>query len=750
MQYITPFIFRIRNYFLLLLMLYTLNGFAQYPGWQQYINRDDINSMVDDGDQLWIACNEGGILLFNKIDHTVKQFDKYNSELSKTEQPVKSICLLKPGTILFSSNNLYTFNGTSCQIYNESLPSVGTPQIEVYNDTIYCLCGTNLLKLHDNYNEYISIPLYDPCIFQITADGSIWVGSNSNGFGKLTNGTWQIFTESEAGFPIRHPRCIAEDLTGNIWFGTEIDGLLKYDGTQWYSYTSSNSGVIGNHVESMAINNDNVLFFSIGHSDFNPGTLIGGIDDSYGIQQFNGIEFKHFNDSTAGFPCNRFHSMVFDKDRELLYLGGKRLGIYPYLLKCQGGFCSFDGLTSQIYDINNCGIKESEGTVILSDKNQNVWYADGSYHGLSRFNNGIWTNYNPRNSAMPFEHIVCMATAPNGVLWFGAFSLDSNNSCLNSFDGTSFNSYNYHSITLNYPYLHPFRITVSQDGAVWFVTYNTTGNLCLYRFKDGNFTEITLPPDFILPSNYYDILIEHWSLRSTDDGKIWLYIMSNIDGKKAIASYDGTTWEIINDEMTNSLDFSFTTYKNDLYAAGSNGYITGIFKRENNNWTLIKEMTLNYGGRNIEANDDIIVLGYQVYNYDNDSVYHFDPEDSPLQQWWSSSTTIDQSNHVWWTEFGISNLDYNTLPTGVGISQHQENNLTLYPNPVSSGAPFYTNLESGKGALIEIYDMNGRQLFKSPITSSEAIRPPSFNIGVYVVKIVSEKGITTTKLVVNR
>ena len=149
MQYITPFIFRIRNYLILLLMLYTLNGFAQYPGWQQFINRDDIDTMVDDGDQLWIACAEGGILLFNKIDHTVKHFDKYNSELSKTQQPVTSICLLKPGTIVFGSNNLlYTFNGTSCQIYNESLPTLTSTQIEVYNDTIYSLYGNQLTKIN--------------------------------------------------------------------------------------------------------------------------------------------------------------------------------------------------------------------------------------------------------------------------------------------------------------------------------------------------------------------------------------------------------------------------------------------------------------------------------------------------------------------------------------------------------------------------------------------------------------------------
>ena len=141
---------------------------------------------------------------------------------------------------------------------------------------------------------------------------------------------------------------------------------------------------------------------------------------------------------------------------------------------------------------------------------------------------------------------------------------------------------------------------------------------------------------------------------------------------------------------------------------------------------------------------------YQIYNRITDTVYIFTPENSALQYWNPMDITIDQSKHVWWIESGITNLDYTTLPMGISISQHQENNLTLYPNPVSSGAPFYTNLESGKGALIEIYDMNGRQLFKSPITSSEAIRPPSFNIGVYVVKIVSEKGITTTKLVVNR
>ena len=736
MQYITPFIFRIRNYFLLLLMLYTLNGFAQYPGWQQYINRDDINSMVDDGDQLWIACADGGILLFNKIDHTVKHFDKYNSELSKTQQPVTSICLLKSGTILFSSNNLfYTFNGTSCQIYNESLPPMGSTQIEVYNDTIYSLYGAFLSKIQVNYWECISIPLYDPCVFHITADGSIWAGSNSNGFGKLTDGTWQIFTESEAGFPIRYPKCIVEDLTGNIWFGTEIDGLLKYDGTQWYSYTSSNSGVIGNHVESMAINNDNVLFFSIGHSDFNPGTLIGGIDNSYGIQQFNGIEFKHFNDSTAGFPCNRFHSMVFDKDRELLYLGGKRLSIDYYVHNCQGGFCSFDGLTSQIYDLNDCGIKESDGYKILADKNQNVWYADG-YHGLSRFNNGVWTNYNPGNSEEPFWEITSMSVDQNGVLWFNGGSFNMAVNCLNSFDGTTFNSYYYPEFISIHP---PDQINCTPDGKIWFLVIDNVSSTRLYYYYNGNFTEVAPPQDYSIK----------WSIKSTDNNKLVVKLRDPF-GKIALGVYNGTDWEIIEDEITNSSYFTFTTYENDIFAVSSDGWFKGIFQWTNGNWIFIKEVQLSNLRTKIEMNSEIIVYEYQIYNRITDTVYIFTPENSALQYWNPMDITIDQSKHVWWIESGITNLDYTTLPTGVGISQHQENNLTLYPNPVSSGAPFYTNLESGKGALIEIYDMNGRQLFKSPITSSEAIRPPSFNIGVYVVKIVSEKGITTTKLVVNR
>jgi len=733
MQYITPFIFRIRNYLLLLLMLYTLNGFAQYPGWQQYINRDDIDTMVDDGNQLWIACAEGGILLFNKIDHTVKHFDKYNSELSKTLQPVTSICLLKPGTIVFGSNNLlYTFNGTSCQIYNESLPTLTSTQIEVYNDTIYSLYGNQLTKINNSSYETILLPFNQVATFLITQDGAIWIGSNYNGFGKLKNGTWQIFTESEAGFPIRYPKCIIEDLSGNIWFGTEIDGLIKYDGSQWFSYTSSNSGIIGNHVESMTVNNDNILFFSIGHSGFSPYNLVGGIDDSYGIQQFDGNEFKLFNDSIAGFPCNRFHSMVFDKTRELLYLGGKRLDLDA---NCQGGFCSFDGLTSQIYDLNDCGIKESNGTLILADKNQNIWYAD-SYHGLTRYNNGTWTNYNPENSEMPLWYIESLSVDVNGLLWFGGFSYGDTNNCLNSFNGSTFNSYYYpDSLSIFYP----TAITNTPDGKVWFLVsvYSSTPKLCY--FYNGSFTEVAVP------SGYYANDCEF--MRSTDDGRIIIGLNKSTINH-ALGVYNGVSWEIIEDEITNSYYFAFTTYENDLFAVGSDGWNSGIFERKNNSWMLIKETLLNYGGSELVLNDDIIVYGYQVFNRITDTVYLFDPLNSPLQQWFETDLTIDQSNHIWWAEKGITSLDYTTLPTGVGVSMPQRNNLSIYPNPITPNMPFYTNVNCANEAYLEIYDVNGKLLFKTNFRPSEAIKPPSLNHGVYLVIITDNEGIVSTKLVV--
>jgi hypothetical protein len=392
-------------------------------------------------------------------------------------------------------------------------------------------------------------------------------------------------------------------------------------------------------------------------------------------------------------------------------------------------------LTSEVYNINDCGIKESTGTLILADKNQNIWYAD-NYHGLSRYNNGTWTNYNPDNSEMPFWYVGSMSIDSDGVLWFGGSSYGENYNCLNSFDGTIFTSYYYpQQISIFYP----IEITNTPDKKVWFLVSNSGSAPKLYHFSDGNFTEVPLP------TNYN----AHYNLRSTDDARVLLSMYNSI-GNTAIGIYNGTDWEIIDDEITNSSYFNFTTYKNELYATGSDGLNYGIFQRENNSWKFVKEIQLNYGGTELEVNDDIIVAGLQVYQRSQDTVYQFNPFNSPIQFYYQTDITIDQSNHIWWTESGITTLDYTTLPTGIENSKLPKNNLSIYPNPVSSGAPFYANLESGKEGLIEIYDMNGRQLFKSPITSAEPIRPPSFNIGVYVVKIVSEKGVTTTKLVVNR
>jgi len=423
--------------------------------------------------------------------------------------------------------------------------------------------------------------------------------------------------------------------------------------------------------------------------------------------------------------------MVFDKTRELLYLGGKRLSIELYVHNCQGGFCSFDGLTSQIYDLNDCGIKESNGTLILADKNQNIWYAD-SYHGLTRYNNGTWTNYNPENSEMPIWYIESLSVDVNGLLWFGGFSYGDTNNCLNSFNGSTFNSYYYpDSLSIFYP----TAITNTPDGKVWF--YLSTENLCY--FYNGTFTEVAVP------SGYYANDCEF--MRSTDDGRI-IIGLNKSTSNHALGVYNGSSWEFIEDEITNSPYFAFTTYENDLFAVGSDGWNSGIFERKNNSWMLIKETLLNYGGSELVLNDDIIVYGYQVFNRITDTVYLFDPLNSPLQQWFETDLTIDQSNHIWWAEKGITSLDYTTLPTGVDISMPQRNNLSIYPNPITPNMPFYTNVNCANEAYLEIYDVNGKLLYKTNFRPSEAINPPSLNHGVYLVIITDNEGIVSTKLVV--
>lgn len=93
------------------------------------------------------------------------------------------------------------------------------------------------------------------------------------------------------------------------------------------------------------------------------------------------------------------------------------------------------------------------------------------------------------------------------------------------------------------------------------------------------------------------------------------------------------------------------------------------------------------------------------------------------------------------TSMPASGTVYRFIPEGVGIQSHDNLNITLAPNPVQSNMI----LTGADGALVQIYDLLGNlltsEIYNAPI-SVEGLAA-----GTYVVKIVTDHGNTTKKMI---
>ncbi|ANO49614.1 hypothetical protein Pf1_01373 [Flavobacterium columnare] len=73
-------------------------------------------------------------------------------------------------------------------------------------------------------------------------------------------------------------------------------------------------------------------------------------------------------------------------------------------------------------------------------------------------------------------------------------------------------------------------------------------------------------------------------------------------------------------------------------------------------------------------------------------------------------------------------------------------NLTIYPNPASSGRIYITS-RSTSSKEIEIYDVLGKLVLQTLLTAKE-LNITSLNEGVYIIKIKEGEQRITRKLIV--
>ena len=85
---------------------------------------------------------------------------------------------------------------------------------------------------------------------------------------------------------------------------------------------------------------------------------------------------------------------------------------------------------------------------------------------------------------------------------------------------------------------------------------------------------------------------------------------------------------------------------------------------------------------------------------------------------------------------------------GLSVVKNQIEDFAMYPNPVSNGMLNMTS-SNNTNRQVEIYAINGQQVYSKKVQTNELINISSLNRGIYFVRIEEEGRIATRKLVVN-
>ncbi len=91
---------------------------------------------------------------------------------------------------------------------------------------------------------------------------------------------------------------------------------------------------------------------------------------------------------------------------------------------------------------------------------------------------------------------------------------------------------------------------------------------------------------------------------------------------------------------------------------------------------------------------------------------------------------------------------YDSLTTGVSQIAKLNNQISIFPNPASG--EIHVISEQSTVISIDIYNMLGETVYTSPITNYQSpiiINIVNFPSGVYIVKVMTEKGIEVKRFV---
>ncbi len=242
----------------------------------------------------------------------------------------------------------------------------------------------------------------------IAPDNTLWFATRGDGAAHYDpdEETWTSYKNTwiaNSGLASNHITSIAVSEDNVVWLGTDL-GLTRFDGSSWTSYTTKD-GLANNHITNVAIASDGTVWCTT---------------DEGSVSHFVPSTNRWVTYSTEGeYRSNVVTNIVTDSDG-VLWLGTISWGIYQIIPITN----TAKGSTSTAYKIGPYQ-KPSDGALIIDDMTlvkDKFWlvgdiYQD--YHGyFGYFDLGTeqWEIIGDDDDFMA----VALALAPDGSFWIGS------------------------------------------------------------------------------------------------------------------------------------------------------------------------------------------------------------------------------------------------------------------------------------------------------------------------------------------
>jgi len=434
---------------------------GQTPEWFNFTNGDQITTIAQELDTLWVGTTCGLVKIDRISGDTLSIYHRANSELPDIE--IRDIVVgINGEKWIGTRRGLVKLEGSNWTVYDteDGLPASEINTVVLDTDGLP-IVGTpsNGLGFYDDINDHFTItntasqsllPSDNISDLAFDINNGLWIATDQGLVSKVFN-NWIPST----GLPSDNLTAVTFDLNGVPWVGTQNSGAARQVSVNvWDSYdTNINPDFPANDIRSIACDNQNKICV---------GTETGGL--GYYYQDLVPPFWETYSWPGSGIPSNAVHAIYNDNLRNTWVGTTQGLARYSDNIGWSTGYItSNSGLPHQSVqhlapETQTGGLWISTGDVVtLYDGTEwttyeggnaptapirSIWvdnnetlFAGTEGAGVYLFSNSTWENYTSLNYDIPGNYIVTGVMDASQTVWV------STESGLSRFDGTDWTAY---------------------------------------------------------------------------------------------------------------------------------------------------------------------------------------------------------------------------------------------------------------------------------------------------------------------